>query len=54
MRIVDLIIKKKNNISLTNEEIHYIIDGYVNGEIEDYQMSSLLMAICFNGLDENE
>lgn len=54
MRIVDLIIKKKNNIPLTNQEIHYIIDGYVKGEIEDYQISSLLMAICFNGLNERE
>ena len=54
MRIVDLIIKKKNNIPLTNEEIHFIIDGYVKGDIPDYQISSLLMAICFNGLNTDE
>jgi len=54
MRIVDIIIKKKNNIPLTNEEIHFVIDGYVKGEIPDYQISSLLMAICFNGLNAEE
>ena len=54
MRIVDIIIKKKNNIPLTNEEIHFVIDGYVKGEIADYQISSLLMAICFNGLNTEE
>ena len=54
MRIVDIIIKKKNNIPLSNEEIHFVIDGYVKGEIADYQISSLLMAICFNGLNTEE
>ena len=54
MRIVDIIIKKKNNIPLTKEEIHFVIDGYVKGEIPDYQISPLLMAICFNGLNEEE
>jgi len=52
--IVDLIDKKRNNLKLTKEEIKYIIDSYVNGEIKDYQMSSLLMAICINGLDSEE
>lgn len=54
MRVVDIIIKKKNNIPLTNEEVHFIIQGYVNNEIPDYQISALLMAICFNGLNEQE
>lgn len=54
MRAVDIIIKKKNGASLTKEEIHYIINGYVNGNIPDYQISALLMAICFNGLDSEE
>lgn len=54
MRFVDLIIKKKNNLELSSEEIKYIVDGYVSGEIPDYQMSSLLMAICFNGLSARE
>lgn len=54
MRIVDLIIKKKNNLPLSKEEMHFIINGYVNNEIPDYQISALLMAICFNGLNDDE
>ena len=54
MRIVDVILKKRNNIPLTNEEIHFVIDGYVKGDIPDYQISALLMAICFNGLNTEE
>lgn len=54
MYIVDLINKKRNNLKLTKEEIKYIIDSYVKEEIKDYQMSSLLMAICINGLDSEE
>ena len=54
MYIVDLIDKKRNNLKLSKEEIKYIIDSYVNGDIKDYQMSSLLMAICINGLDSEE
>lgn len=54
MRAVDIIIKKKQGLELTKKEIHYIIDGYVKGEIPDYQISALLMAICFNGLNSDE
>lgn len=54
MRTVDLILKKKNNLPLTEEEISYLIKGYVNNSIPDYQISALLMAICFNGLNEKE
>ena len=54
MYIVDLIDKKRNNLKLSKEEIKYIIDSYVSGEIKDEQMSSLLMAICINGLDSEE
>ena len=54
MYIVDLINKKRNNLKLSKEEIKYIVDAYVSGEIKDYQMSSLLMAICINGLDSEE
>ena len=53
-RIVDLILKKRNGEELTSEEIQFIIDNYVNGNIPDYQMSALLMAIYFNPLTENE
>ncbi len=54
MRIVDLIEKKKHNNTLTKEEIDFIINGYVDGEIKDYQMSALLMAICLNGMNDDE
>ena len=54
MRVVDLINKKKQNQELTEEEIHYLIKGYVNGDIPDYQVSALLMAICYEGLNDNE
>lgn len=54
MYIVDLIDKKRNNLKLSKQEIKYIVDSYVSGDIKDYQMSSLLMAICINGLDSEE
>lgn len=54
MRVVDLILKKKQGQELNQEEIHFLLDGYVSGNIPDYQMSSLLMAINFQGLNENE
>ena len=54
MRCVDLILKKKSGLELTKEEINYIISGFVSGEIPDYQISSLLMAICFKGLSDSE
>lgn len=54
MRMVDLIEKKKHNQRLSDDEWHYIIDGLVKGEIPDYQISALLMAVYFNGLTEEE
>ncbi|MCX7941137.1 MAG: thymidine phosphorylase [Endomicrobia bacterium] len=54
MRMYDIIIKKRNNQPLTNEEIKFIVSGYVNGIIPDYQMSALLMAIYFNGMTDDE
>ena len=54
MRAVDIIIKKKKGYALSKEEIHFIIDGYVKGEIPDYQISALLMAICFQDLNDDE
>lgn len=54
MRMYDLIIKKRNGDSLTEEEINFIISGYTDGTIPDYQMSALLMAIYFNGMNEKE
>ena len=54
MRMYDIIEKKKNNQKLSKEEMEFWVMGYVNGTIPDYQVSSLLMAICFNGLDDEE
>ena len=54
MNIIDLIEKKKQKQSLNQEEIEYFVNGYLNGEIEDYQISALLMAIYFVGMDIDE
>ncbi|PKM50082.1 MAG: pyrimidine-nucleoside phosphorylase [Firmicutes bacterium HGW-Firmicutes-7] len=54
MRMYDLIEKKKLGHDLNEEEIHYIIDGFTNETIPDYQMSALLMAIYFQGMSDKE
>ena len=54
MHFTDIIEKKKNGQALTNEEIQYFIDGYVSGEIPDYQVSALLMAIVLKGMTHEE
>lgn len=54
MRMYDLITKKKQGNSLTKEEIDFMIAGYTKGEIPDYQMSAMMMAICFQGMSEEE
>lgn len=54
MNIIDIIIKKKNKEELTEKEIQYVVNSFVSGEIKDYQMSSLLMAIVINGMTDNE
>ncbi|HKL95162.1 MAG TPA: pyrimidine-nucleoside phosphorylase [Haploplasma sp.] len=54
MHIVDLILKKRNGNVLTEEEINYLVTNYTNGEIKDYQMSSLLMALFFKGMTKEE
>ena len=53
-RFVDLIQKKKQGEPLTKEEIDFMITDYVAGEIPDYQMSAMLMAIYFNGMEDEE
>jgi pyrimidine-nucleoside phosphorylase len=50
----DIIEKKRDNKKLSKEEIEFFISNYVDGNIPDYQASSLLMAIFFNGLDDEE
>jgi len=54
MNIVDIINKKRVGMMLTKEELDYAFNGYLNGIVKDYQMSSLLMAICINGMDDLE
>lgn len=54
MRIIDLIIKKKRGEVLSKAEINFFIDGYVSGDIPDYQVSALLMAIYFQGMNKQE
>lgn len=54
MNIIDIIVKKKNKEVLSEEEIKYVVEGYTNDDIKDYQMSSLLMAIVINGMNEEE
>lgn len=50
----DIILKKRANLPLTDEEIRFVIDGYVRGDIPDYQVSALLMTIVFNGMNARE
>lgn len=54
MRMVDLIEKKRDGKELTKAEIHHIINGYTNGDIPDYQISALTMAIYFQGMTDAE
>lgn len=54
MRMYDLIVKKKNGKSLNEEEIRFMIKGYVEETIPDYQMSAMLMAIYFQGMTDVE
>ena len=54
MNIIDIINKKRNKEELTQEELAFAFNSYLNKEVEDYQMSSLLMAITINGLVDRE
>ena len=54
MRMYDIILKKRSNLPLTDEELRFLISGYVNGDIPDYQVSALLMTIVFNGMNARE
>lgn len=54
MRMYDLIKKKRNGGTLTDQEIAYMISGYTNGKIPDYQMSAMMMAMYYQGLNEAE
>ncbi len=52
--VPEIIEKKKRGLKLSKEEIEFIVNGYVAGKIPDYQVSALLMAIYFKGMDEEE
>ncbi len=54
MTMYELILKKKRGGELTRDEIEYMISGYTNGSIPDYQMSAMMMAICFQGMTPEE
>ncbi len=54
MRMYDLIAKKKKGEELSTEEISFMIEGFTRGEIPDYQMSAMTMAICFQGMSKRE
>ena len=54
MRMYDIIAKKRDGGTLTTEEIHFMIEGFTDGSIPDYQMSAMTMAIYFRGMDRRE
>ncbi len=54
MNFTDIIIKKRNKYKLTKKELTYFAEGAAKNTIPDYQLSALLMAICINGLDDEE
>ncbi len=54
MRAVDIIVKKRDRMELSREEIEFLIDGFVKGEIPDYQVSAWAMAVLMNGMTPQE
>ena len=54
MLMREIIRKKRDGEALTDAEIAFFIRGYLNGKIRDFEASALLMAICFQGMDERE
>lgn len=54
MRIIDIIDKKRNGMELADEEIRFFVEGYTSGLLPDYQISALLMAILFKGMNKRE
>ena len=54
VRMVDLIEKKQEKEELTAEEVRWMIDGFTSGEVPDYQMSAMLMAVFYNGMTKEE
>jgi pyrimidine-nucleoside phosphorylase len=54
LRTVELIHKKRLGQALSEDEINFLVAGYVKGDIPDYQMSAFTMAVCFQGMTEEE
>jgi pyrimidine-nucleoside phosphorylase len=54
LRVVDLISKKKRGEALTGAEVRFLVEGFASGVIPDYQMAAWLMAVCFQGLGDEE
>ena len=54
MRAVDIIMKKRDGYKLSKEEIEFMVNGFTDGSIENYQMSAFTMAIYFSGMDDEE
>ena len=54
MLMTDVIVKKRDGLKLSAEEIEFVVNGYTKGEIPDYQMSALMMAILLRGMDREE
>lgn len=54
MRAVDIIEKKRDGHTLSTQEIAWFLDEYLEGKVPDYQMSSFLMAVYFNGMEKDE
>ncbi|MBM3450494.1 MAG: pyrimidine-nucleoside phosphorylase [Armatimonadetes bacterium] len=54
MRAYDLILKKRNGAALSREELHFLVDGFVRGDVPDYQMSAFLMAVFFRDMTAPE
>ena len=54
MRAYDIICKKRDKEELTFEELDFMINGYINQKVPDYQVSALLMAIYLNGMTKKE
>ena len=54
MNAADIIRKKRDRVELSDDEIAYIVNGYVSGEVPDYQMSAFLMAVWYSGMTDKE
>ena len=53
MRMTDIILKKRNGFALSKEEIEFFVEGYTKGDIPDYQVSALMMAVYFQKMSVN-